>query len=188
MKPEKIFDYIKEALPDESPEFYAGVMVATSMMNITEVQLQKLLAGHKKVLTPEQRKKYRQEYHKKTYVKKERQVRIAICQHCHKEFQTKSNSAKYCSNNHRPGTRERKRISKRFLLKAKPKWMSWFTISNFYAGCPKGWQVDHIIPLNHPDVCGLHVPWNLQYLSPEDNLKKSNTWDGTYDNNGWKGT
>lgn len=51
---------------------------------------------------------------------------------------------------------------------ATPTWADLSKIKRIYAKCPVGYHVDHIIPLNNPTVCGLHV---------ENNLKKSNKFE-----------
>lgn len=35
---------------------------------------------------------------------------------------------------------------------------------------------DHIVPITHPYVCGLNVPWNLQVIPYRANAAKSNRW------------
>ena len=60
---------------------------------------------------------------------------------------------------------------------ATPKWLTdeqKQQILDAYTFRPRGYHVDHIIPLRGEGVCGLHVPWNLQWITAEENLKKGN--------------
>lgn len=59
-------------------------------------------------------------------------------------------------------------------LQATPVWSEIDQIKRFYESCPKGWHVDHIVPLKNSIVCGLHVLVNLQYLPASTNCSKSN--------------
>ena len=45
-------------------------------------------------------------------------------------------------------------------------------IEGFYATCPRGYHVNHIVPFSRSRVAGLHVLENLQYLAGSPNLRK----------------
>jgi hypothetical protein len=66
-------------------------------------------------------------------------------------------------------------------LRAMPPWVDKAALRQVYAERSRiqretgeKYHVDHIIPLRGADVCGLHVPWNLQIIPALDNARKSN--------------
>lgn len=66
---------------------------------------------------------------------------------------------------------------------ATPPWQDMREIKPFYEEASrltketgKLYTVGHVIPLNHPRVCGLHVPWNLAVESAKHNFSKGNAW------------
>jgi hypothetical protein len=65
---------------------------------------------------------------------------------------------------------------------ATPKWLTSShkkNIQEFYKNCPKGMEVDHIVPIRSNVACGLHVPWNLQYLPAKINHAKASNFIDT---------
>ena len=70
------------------------------------------------------------------------------------------------------------------LKKAIPPWSDKEAIKVIYAEAARlsaetgiEHHVDHIVPLQHSDVCGLHVQFNLRVIPKRDNQKKYNKWD-----------
>lgn len=136
-------------------------------------------------------------------------IKSSTCLQCANTFTGTRNNQSYCSKScsvraWRSRTAYKSKKSKppkteqylaakkanRLFRKAKkrqatPKWIKPKDFHKIILKCPEGFHLDHIVPLIHPDVCGLHVPWNIQYLSEEDNIKKSNKFDGTMDNTEW---
>lgn len=58
-------------------------------------------------------------------------------------------------------------------------WADMEKIAEIYAKAKElGMHVDHIIPLKHELVCGLHCEANLQILPPDENIAKRNWFEG----------
>jgi len=77
-----------------------------------------------------------------------------------------------------PDCAQRKHFRRKDVKDRTPAWVDPSALLAVYANCPKGFHVDHIVPLkgliDGRPVTGLHVPWNLQYLDPLINRKKYN--------------
>ena len=66
---------------------------------------------------------------------------------------------------------------------ARPLWANIEAIKNIYVTAKEltkstgiKYEVDHVIPIKHPLVCGLHVENNLQIIPENENRVKSNTF------------
>lgn len=131
--------------------------------------------------TSDSRKEYAKQYDYKN--KHKVYVRRKRYRETHAEYisQYLSNYKKKNPRKHSEYTARRKARK----LNATPKWLTEAQIvymKAFYALCPDGHHVDHIVPLQGKTVCGLHVPWNLQILTTEENLSKGNKLMGEVDN------
>jgi 5-methylcytosine-specific restriction endonuclease McrA len=113
-------------------------------------------------------------------------LQVKSCPQCSKEFTSK---LKFCSrqcgwdNKKSAGTEEEiiklkrarnRETYKRYIARRKyqtPIGEDIKAIQTFYLNCPHGYEVDHIIPISKG---GAHSLENLQYLTKEENRRKSN--------------
>jgi hypothetical protein len=75
-------------------------------------------------------------------------------------------------------------LRKKRNRKATPKWLTkehkqqivdiYELMRDCRAVTGEDYHVDHIVPLRGKNICGLHVPWNLQVLPAYVNINKSN--------------
>jgi len=119
-------------------------------------------------------------------------VDLKYCPMCKKifnktNFSKNARKCKQCVNinskNHYKNNKEyylkRNSTQRKRFVERTPKWVTskeLQAIQEFYNNCPKGYHVDHIIPLNGKNVSGLHVLSNLRYLTAEENRSKSNKY------------
>lgn len=88
------------------------------------------------------------------------------------------------ANPHRVTAKQAKRTAAQ--LRATPKWADSKAIDQYYlianylsAELNSPFQVDHVVPLQSKQVCGLHAQTNLSILPAAWNAKKGNrTWPG----------
>lgn len=65
----------------------------------------------------------------------------------------------------------------RQIILCRPAWADLEVIKTIYKRAERQKkQVDHIVPLNNPIVCGLHCEDNMQLLTELENVNKSNNW------------
>ncbi len=115
-------------------------------------------------LKESRRKKALSYYHKTREQQKERMLKYQ-----------QANKHIYCAN------AAKRRAAKK---QASPNWLSnedkWLIKEIYETAALRtkltkvDWHVDHIVPLKHDSVCGLHVPWNLQVITASENISKHN--------------
>ena len=103
-----------------------------------------------------------------------------------REYVNAYNNAWQKANPEKHAAREAKRRAKK--LSATPSWLTGpqraqinrtYKLAHLMREITgKEYHVDHIAPLNGENICGLHVPWNLQVIQARDNLSKSNKFEG----------
>lgn len=96
----------------------------------------------------------------------------------YKNKDRKVSYCKRCSDNLTgPSQAHRTALYRASKKQATPPWADLSKIKEIYHNCPEGYHVDHIVPLNGINICGLHVENNLQYLPAKENCSKGNRFE-----------
>ena len=132
------------------------------------------------MLSEEEKKQRKAEYDRKYYLKNRERILLRSAENA-KKWRIKN----------RAGYLAIRYARVRGLRQATPKWITAkhkMQIRHIYdqaKDCEvvsgEKYHVDHIVPLKHPLVCGLHVPWNLQVLPAYMNDAKGNKLMEDYD-------
>lgn len=176
---EKILSRIKEYTKDNSESIrqYKKEYYIKNKEKIITKNKSNYFKNHEKNLDTKRKAYYR---NKEENLEKSRQWRVT-----NREFYLESQKLYRKRNKHRINKYSQDRKSRK--LQAIPGWLTEeqnLEILNIYKTARKmseetGVQhhVDHIIPLVNKFVCGLHIPENLQIITAEENLQKSNSFD-----------
>ena len=125
------------------------------------------------------------------WVKKNPEKKAAINRASHeRNRETRNSSSRLSKKRHKGRVNANNAFRRASLIQATPSWLtleqkqdlkSLYKVAQKFEGLfGLKYHVDHIVPLNGENVCGLHVPWNLQILESKLNLKKSNRLTETF--------
>lgn len=122
------------------------------------------------------------QYHMTTRKRKYHSYKVpySSCKTCRRTYNN------YYEKTHEGKIKKRKRaaLRDRRNRQATPKWLTkehkqqiadtYELMRDCRAVTGEDYHVDHIVPLRGENICGLHVPWNLQVLPGYVNITKSN--------------